>query len=236
MLGGFAALAGLALLAKPARSADHQDAPATKADPASDINDVYTFVDGSNFVTAMTVTPFAGAGAKFATSTQYAFHVGSGAAFGTTTANVDIVCTFDATQKIACWVGSADYVTGDASSRTAPLTSASGKVKVFAGAVSDAFFFNLHGFKDTVAAVEQAAPNLAFDDAGCPTIDGNTSATLLGLLKEPSAVGVDAGPDGGDPDDFTNANTLAIVVSVDKTLINKGGAVASVWASTNKGQ
>jgi hypothetical protein len=220
-------------LASTARSADHRDAPATTADPASDINDVYAFVDGGNMVLAMTVTPFAGAGAKFATTTQYIFHVASGAAFGKTTSNVNVICTFDAAQKVSCWVGTADYVTGDASNRAAPLKSASGKVQVFAGAAADPFFFNLQGFKDAVAAVEQAAGGLTFDTSGCPAVNAATSTALLGLLSEKTSAN---NAQKTAADDFATANTLALVVSVDKSLLNKGGPIASVWASTNKGQ
>jgi hypothetical protein len=220
-------------LASPAFSADHRDAPATTADPASDINDVFAFVDGNNMVLAMTVTPFAGAGAKFATSTQYVFHVSSGTDFGKTTTDVNVICTFDAAQKASCWVGSADYVNGDASSRTAPLKSASGKVQVFAGLAADPFFFNLQGFKDTVAAVEAAAGGLTFDTSGCPQLNAATSTTLLGLLSEKTSANA---PTKTTADDFGAANTLALVVSVDKSLLNKGGPIASVWASTNKGQ
>ena len=42
-----------------ARSADHLDSPAVKADPAADINDLYTWNDGNNVVLAMTVFPAA---------------------------------------------------------------------------------------------------------------------------------------------------------------------------------
>jgi hypothetical protein len=37
-------------------------------------------------------------------------------------------------------------------------------------------------------------------------------------------------PQGG----MTNGNILAIVVAIDKTLLNTGGNVISVWASTNR--
>src|SRR5687768_10260007 len=54
------ALATLALLALPAQSADHRDAPGVNEDPRADINDIYTFVNpnNGNVVLAMTVNPF----------------------------------------------------------------------------------------------------------------------------------------------------------------------------------
>src|SRR5437762_1644887 len=80
---------------------------------------------------AMTVSPLAAAGAKFSDKTQYVFHTSSGA-FGATTSNVDVICTFDTAQNISCWVGTDDYVTGNASA-SAGISSTSGKTKVFAG-------------------------------------------------------------------------------------------------------
>jgi hypothetical protein len=53
-------LALLVLLAGPARTADHRDAPGVNEDPRADINDVYAFVNpnNGNVVLAMTVNPF----------------------------------------------------------------------------------------------------------------------------------------------------------------------------------
>ena len=54
------ALATLALLAFPAQSADHRDAPGVNEDPRADINDIYAFINpnSGNVVLAMTVNPF----------------------------------------------------------------------------------------------------------------------------------------------------------------------------------
>jgi hypothetical protein len=211
-------------------SADHRDAPATKADPAADINDVFGFVDGNNVVMAMTVFPFAMSGASFSNATQYVFHASSGAAFGKTTSDVDVICTFASAQSASCWVGGDDYVTGDPSG-AAGMTSTSGKVKVFAGLRADPFFFNLSGFMDTVTTVEGAASKLTFDPAGCPAVDDATSKALVGTLSEVAST---ANPSRANADDFVAANGLAIVVSVDKSLVTKGGSIVSLWASTNK--
>lgn len=230
VLGLGVGLTGLSI-APPVKSADHRDAPATTADPASDINDVYAFVNGGKVVLAMTVSPFATATSKFSNVTKYVFHVSSGTAFGTTTSNVDIICTFsaDAVQKVSCWVGTADYLTGDATG-AAGLTSASGKTKVFTGLRQDAFFFNLQGFKDTVSAVEAAAPSLSFNIWGCPHVDAATATSLQNTLKETTST---AAPSKTQADDFATANTLAIVVELDPSLVNAGGPMLSVWGSTN---
>jgi hypothetical protein len=230
LLGATATVVSALALTRPALSADHRDAPKTKAEPAADLNDVFTWVDGNNYVMAMTVFPFADKTAKFSDGVQYVFHTTSGSKFGETKASVDVICTFDAAQAATCWVGSDDYVTGDAS-KDSGMTSKSGKTKVFAGLRSDPFFFNLSGFQDTVAAVDQAKPSLTDFTAGCPNLDNGTASSLAATLHEiPST----ANPARTNPDDFVSASTLAIVVSVDKSLVTKGGNAVSVWASTNR--
>lgn len=221
----------LVALSSRVESADHRDAPATIADPASDINDLFAFMDGGRFVLAMTVTPFAGATAAFSDATKYVFHTSSGTAFGTTTSDETFICTFDAAQNVSCWAGTDDYVTGNASSATAPLTSASGKLKVFAGLRADPFFFDLQGFKDTVSAVESMSSTLTFDSSGCPAVSAAISGVLVNTLKETTST---AAPTKTVADDFAAANTLALVLSVDKSLVTKGGTMVSAWASTNK--
>lgn len=224
---GGACLATAIVHPRLARSADHLDAPATKAEGAADINDVFAFMDGNNAVFAMTVSPAAPAGAKFSDAVQYVLHTQSAPAFGGAGGDVDVVCTFDAAQKAQCWAGG-EYATGDASAATG-IASASGKLKVFAGLRADPFFFNLAGFQNTVKTVKGAVDaGLAFDGTGCPTVDGPTSGALVGLLK--------TNPDGGGaPEDFfKDLNTLAIVASLDKSLVTASGPIVSVWASTNR--
>jgi hypothetical protein len=54
------ALATVALLSVPARTADHRDAPGVNEDPRADINDIYAFMNPNtgNVVLAMTINPF----------------------------------------------------------------------------------------------------------------------------------------------------------------------------------
>ncbi|NUP11590.1 MAG: DUF4331 family protein [Polyangiaceae bacterium] len=216
--------------ASTAVAADHRDAPSVIADATSDINDVYAWTEGDDVVLVMTVSPLAPAGAMFSDATQYVFHTESSGQFGEQGDDKDVICTFDAAQTIQCWVGQDDYVTGDASAE-AGLTSASGRVKVFAGLRDDPFFFNLDGFKDVAATVTAVAPTLTVNGAGCPQIDAATSTLLVTKLKtDPTST-----PPGGPAKDFfAGKNTLAIVISIDKELLSSGGPVLNVWASTNK--
>jgi hypothetical protein len=213
-----------------AHSADHLDSPSTKADPTVDIDDLYGWMDGNNLVLALTVFPAAlgpapdgGGGSKFSNAVQYAIHVSSGPSFGTTTATKDVICTFDASQAISCWLGTDEFVTGNAG-QASGIASADGKFKVFAGLRSDPFFFNLDGFKQTEADVEGAGA-LSADMAGCPTLPPATAAALVTQLK--------TAPDGGPPNDFFGPlNGLAIVVSIDKSLVTAGGPIVATWAGT----
>jgi uncharacterized protein DUF4331 len=117
-------------------------------------------------------------------------------------------------------------VNGDASA-TSGIQSGSGKLKVFAGLRDDPFFFNLDGFKAVATAVHAAAPVLTFDAAGCPALNTVTATALVAQLSH--------SPTGGAAEDhFARNNVLAIVLSIDKTILTGGGPVLSVWGSTNR--
>ena len=245
---GVAVVGGVCFFAPQAKSADHRDGDVTEGDPTADINDVYTFMDGTNAVFVMTVFPFAtataldggapdgGAGIPgFSGAVQYVFHTSSGKAYPLAIDDVDIICTFKSQTNISCWVGTADYVTGDPSSPTTALTSASGMVKVFAGLRGDPFHFNLCGFKDAIATIEANVASLKFDASGCPTNVATAGFTtiLLGELAETTST--NSCPSKTVADDFAAADTLALVVSVDKSLVTKGGPLVSVWGATYGG-
>lgn len=221
------------LPAAPALAADHLDGASVKQDPSTDINDVYSWMstDKTKVYLAMTVFPAADkATAKFSTAAYYVFHTTSRTGTGAATPT-DVVCGFDAAQKVSCWVGSAtNFVSGDASN-TAGISSADGKVKVFAGVRKDHFFFNLDGYNQVRANVKANVATLAptFNANGCPTGAGvaatlTAQRTLLGQS-----------PAGGTATDFfKDLNTLAIVLEVDTTLLTPGGTLLSVYAATHR--
>lgn len=75
-----AALATIAMLAGPARTADHRDAPGINEDGRADLLDVYAFVnpENGNIVLAQTVNPFTIGGATgvaFAADVLYEFKI-----------------------------------------------------------------------------------------------------------------------------------------------------------------
>lgn len=217
------------LPAAPALAADHLDGASVKQDPSTDINDVYSWMstDRTKVYLAMTVFPAADkATAKFSTAAYYVFHTTSRTGNGAATPT-DVVCGFDAAQKISCWVGSAtNFVSGDASN-TAGISSADGKVKVFAGVRKDHFFFNLDGYNQVRTNVKGAAAALTFNANGCPTAPvAALTAQRTQLAQSPAG--------GAATDFFANLNTLAIVLEVDTALLTPGGTLLSVYAATHR--
>jgi hypothetical protein len=210
------------------RAADHRDGPAAIADPAADITDIYAWMstDKSKVTLVMDVYPNAPAGTMFSDQVLYTFDLNSAASFRGTPMNTKIICGFDTAQKITCWVGSSEMVTGDASA-TAGLTSTSAKTKVFAGLRDDPFFFNLTGFKATAADVVAAKSGLTLDPSGCPMLDATTSGTLVAQLAHGTA--------GAAPtSDFAGQNVLSIVIEVDTALVTPGGKFLGISGSTHQ--
>jgi hypothetical protein len=253
-VGGAAGLGLAALLVTqaPTHAADHLDAPAASANPMADITDVYAWMDtGANNVNLiMDVSPGdPGGGARsFGPSILYVFHVTSfaayGAALGATGTTTEVICKFDSDTSASCWVGTKGYVHGDPSTM---VSSTDGKIKLFAGRRSDPFFFNFNGFKDAQAYVKANAGTIAAvgsaDAAGCPT----NAAVLAGAAGSARAYLSEAaqGSNGHAPcngsqttgatqDCFQLLDVHAIVLQVDKSLLNTGtNTILGVWASTN---
>jgi hypothetical protein len=213
-----------------AQSADHLDSPSVlNTGHSQDIADVYTWMDptGKNVILAMTVDPTATKTSVFDNKTQYVFHTSSGKFSPTAlpTNNVDVIAMFDSTGKtIQLWVGTAEYVTGDAS-KTTGLESKDQKVKVFAGPRADAFYFNLDGYHKVQSTVEGFLPSAILNEAGCPI--NVPTAVIASQLSHAS--------DGGAPSNFFDPlNELAIVVEIDKTLLTAGGTDLAVSGATYK--
>jgi hypothetical protein len=249
--GGVAGLALTALLATPSRAADHLDSSSLAGNPMGDINDVFTWMnsDATKMNLAMTVSPGDDNTRHFGPTVQYVFHVRSRA--GLTGAMVvgqpggvetNVICTFASDTSAQCWVVTGTtvkaYVKGDPSATTG-LSSADGKIKVFAGRRSDPFFFNLQGFRDAIAAVGAAAGTLMYNTAGCPTsLPDLTVANLVNVLKGQSVNGATGVPACSITvkDCFAAFNVEALVVQVDKTLLLNGtDFFVSVYGSTHAG-
>lgn len=221
-----AACMGLAALPFTGFAADHLDAPGTLAEPTADITDVYAWMntDADKLNLVMNVHPMAGETATFSEAVAYVLHVNSSDEYGEAQTQTNVVCQFYTADAIECWAGD-EYVTGDPSD-TDGITSASGMLRVFAGRRDDPFFFELTGFKEVVADVVASEPTLSYDDEGCPNIGGTTSDALVAQLSH--------GLDGADASNtFAGAAVLSIAIELDKTVVDAGGPILSVWGSTH---
>ena len=218
------------LLPLPTHALDHLDGPGVQANPAADIGDLFAWMspDQARVNLLMTVFPLATTTSKFSSFTHYVFHTASRSAFSMAAASaVDVICDFQggSPQATQCWVGSTAYVAGDATA-AAGLSSANGQVRVFAGLRDDPDFFNAAGFNAFRQSFTGAAGSLSIDAAGCPGLNSPVATAFESQLNH--------GALGGAPTNLVaSANVLAIVVSVDASLLTTGGPIVSVWASTN---
>mgnify|MGYP000231621534 CR=1 FL=1 len=222
-----------------ARAADHQDGASVLTDPSTDLNDVYAWTspDGTKIYLIMTLYPATNkTTSKFSNAAYYVFHTSSRPTFASpNVALLDVICSFDAAQIASCWVGSSAFVTGSATN-PAGISSTDGKLKLFAGPRKDHFFFNLQGFNDARTNVASISPPFTVDSNGCAAASAMNPG---GLTTSQSAIIDTAFAKTGSGtmppvDFFASFNTLAIVMAIDKTLLNSGGPILGVWAATHK--
>jgi hypothetical protein len=204
-----------------AHTSDHLDTPTVIADPRADIGDVYAWMspDSRQLNLVMTIV-----GHTFSDKLQYVFHVDSGTRFGATSATTSIVCRFPAGKELECQAGNADYARGNAST-PAGLQGHNHRFRVFAGLRDDPFFNNVKG---TRAAYEKAALALrngaAVNAAGCANFDAATSHAILDEWRH---------TDGGPGTNFLAGWTpSAIVISIDREVLTRGGGMLAVWGAT----
>lgn len=232
-LAGVAGLAAVALLAGRGQAADRGRSPTLAAtlvgDPMADIADVYAWMTGSNLNLVMDVSPRDNGTHGFSPAVLYVFHLTSKQGLGVATAGgteTRVICKFDSNIAVQCWVVTGtttkDYVTGDPSN-TAGVTSILGKVKVFAGRRSDPRFFSETGFNTAITTFRAQSTGTP-DGAGCPRM---MTPGQAGSVRSALTAG---------SDDFATTNVMAIVVQVDKSLVNTtGNTTVAVWGSTHAG-
>jgi hypothetical protein len=221
------AILAMMLLSQSSRSADHIDSPRAIAVPACDITDqrVWMSPDGKNVNIAMAFLRNATVDSRFADDCQYVARTFSRPKFGDPPGpEVDLICVFSKDQTIQCWAGNESYVTGNADN-LAGITSADGKLRVFAGQRQDAMFFNSTGFRRTVRTVTAALPTLQVDASGCPQVDAATAAELRRQL------GVSP-TDGAPVNAFLQLNDRFIVAQVEKSILTKNGPILSFSVAT----
>jgi hypothetical protein len=205
------------------RAADHADGPATTAEPAADIDDVYAWMspDTTDLNLVMTIGRNVPPTFRLSDRVQYVFHTTSRPSFGAQPgAEYNVVCEAQADGRIRCWAGTDAFVEGDAGIATG-LESGDARLKVFAGVRNDPFYFNLAGFNTVARTVGTVGGSLSFDAAGCPRLDAATASTLVTTLRT-------------GRDDFLGFEAFALVVSIDKALVTRNGSIVSVWGSTHR--
>jgi hypothetical protein len=211
-------------------AADHLDAPSLGSLSAGalkgdrDINDVYVFpASGNRTVLAMTTNPAVNVPSidpfgTFGTNVQYRIHVDRTGDF---VQDVSYVTTFGpaGSQGVQNFMikryrdGAAIHTSGPGQWTASGFTdNARGNpnvamgVRAFAGERSDAFVFDLIGFRGTLG------------------LDPSTNQRLC-------STGPDPDPDGTGTDFFAPLNTLAIVIQVPD---NHLGKKINVWADTRQ--
>jgi hypothetical protein len=204
------------------RASDHLDSPATVANPAADIGDVYAWTspEGRQLNLVMTIQ-----GHTFSDKVKYVFHVDSGKVFGHTTASTSIVCHFSAANAIDCKVGNADSASGDPTN-AAGLEGRNHRFRVYAALRDDPFYNNVKGLLGAYQTAATAIKNGAtVDAAGCAHFDEATARTILDQMSH---------TDGGPAKNLLyNWTVSAIVISVDLGAISKGGKLLAVWGTTS---
>ena len=228
------ALLGLAMVVGSAAlrvgAADHLDAPSLgslsvgslKGD--RDINDVYVFpASGNRTVLVMTTNPAVNVPSidpfgSFGTNVQYRLHIDRTGDF---VQDISYVTTFGPVKS----QGEQNFVIKRYRDGAAIHTSGAGQwvasgftdnargnpnvamgVRAFAGERSDAFFFDLIGFRGTLG------------------LDTSTNQRLCSVSPDPDA-------DGTGTDFFAPLNTLAIVLQVPDSAL---GTNIGVWADTRQ--
>lgn len=212
-------------------SAPVRPAAAAPLVPLADITDVYAWMAGSNIDLVMDVSPADNGQNAFGPGVLYAFHLTSKTGIGVTTSDgteTRVILQFASGTSVQAWVTDAagatikDYVTGDPSN-PAGITSIHGKIRVFAGRRSDPRFFDQSGLTNALATLATTSMTTNRDNAGCLLLSSGQALTERNQLQ--------AGPDA-----YAGKNVMAIVVQVDKSMINVGTNTAvAVWGSTHAG-
>jgi hypothetical protein len=216
------ALAWLAA-ASSSHATDHADGSAAAGEPASDLTDLYAWMQDGRLVVALTLHPDAAGDAQFATDTVYALHLHRFNSYDPRTTNpgleTAVLCRFHANDDVECWAGEnpLHHVRGDASAGA--LSSSDDALRIFAGLREDTAFFNPEGY----ASLRNwfAGNDVAIDGNGCPSISDEDSAELLAALAE----GQDA---------YASQQVLALVLELDTSVLSGTGKYVGVWAGAHE--
>ncbi|MGE0548374.1 MAG: hypothetical protein AB7O24_02295 [Kofleriaceae bacterium] len=213
-------------------AADHLDSPSLASTPLADIADVFAWMtDESHLALAMTVSPNDSGDMGFGPGIQYVFHLASSASYSAGQAGNEtrLICTFATPAEATCLVDGPDGPVTVSGDPRVQLTGMDGKFRMFAGRRSDPSFGNLAGVLTAVEKVKGVSQNAA----GCPQASGVTIGAMRTAVTTPPSSARPPCP-AGSSDCFANANVLALVIEVDKSLVaTTGKPIVAVWASTH---
>ncbi len=164
---------------------DHKDGPDATADHAADIADLYAWHD-STAGTFTVVLTFAGLGAAGQPATYdpnalYSIHLNRSASTTfSNTSDVDINIRFakNARGETGVQVENLPGTTAAISGKVETTLNGGGKRKVFAGLRDDPFFFDLDGFKATLAKPASDS-TLAFSNTHDSFAGSNVTALVI---------------------------------------------------------
>jgi hypothetical protein len=172
----------------------------------------------------LTVAPFAGVTTSFGPGFQYVFHV---AALASPTQDPEpsnerlVICQFDSPTMIECWIGKT-HLSGNPGASTEGLSSADGKIRVWAGRRSDPFFFNGLGLGNALAQLRQHVPGAT---PQCPAISPAQARDITTALRLPA-----------NNDRFAETNVLALALEINRGYLGASAArpFLAIWASTHR--
>jgi hypothetical protein len=135
-------------------ASDHSEAPGTKADISADIADLYAWHEGNKLVAVLTYgglqATTADQKANYDKDVLYTVHIDNNA---DNTADIDINVRFgqNAKGEWGMQVENLPGSTGTLNGQVETLIDAGNGLSVFSGLKDDPFFFDLEGFKETLA-------------------------------------------------------------------------------------
>lgn len=211
-----------------AQASDRRDGPATSGAAATDIVDLYAWMDstGKNVFFILTVNPDATNISPFDPNALYVIHTSarSGLTDAAPAADVPIICQIKSTARAECWVGRLSYAKGGLDRTN---VSADQKLSFFAGRRNDPYFGydnTTNGLGGLIASARTTVTGKTRNANGCyQFVAGETTAARAALTG------------GTVVDNYRNRNVLAIALSVDKSLLMAQGKTnLAVWATTNR--
>jgi hypothetical protein len=216
-------LLGLAaFLAAPAVwCSDHLDTNAVKLEAGADIGDLYAWMspDGRRVNLVMAIV-----GGKFSEHIDYRFHIDSGRAVGDTTVTSRLTCRFAAAGTIDCRLGT-DRAHG-AAGEPGGLWSMRRGFRIFVGLRDDPFFNNVYGTRAALNVAGAALAAAPRDGGGCPRFDDATVRQIAGEWRRTNGQAAE--------NLLAGWKTSALVVSIELDVIDRGGPLLGVWATTQR--